>query len=154
MEKNDLINKLKDQTYAKLAPSEIHGIGVVALKDIPKNTIVFAIPNADEYKGEFVKVSGEELDELGLDIKKSLQTLILKEVNEDAYIFSSDGIDNLPTRAYLNHSTEPNLSPAINSEGFKYVSNRRIKQDEELTVNYFQFGKELDIKQQFWFLWM
>ena len=42
MPKEYLISEAFNNVFCTLAPSPIHGVGVFALKDIPKNIIVFS----------------------------------------------------------------------------------------------------------------
>jgi len=105
----------------KIRRSKIHRYGVFATEDIPKRTRVI------EYAGE--RISRRE-------ISRRLE-------GEFTYIFLLDsywGIDgavNGSGAEIINHSCEPNLEAHI-LEGRRifYVSLRKIKAGEELTVDY------------------
>jgi hypothetical protein len=58
------------------------------------------------------------------------------------YLFEINGrwtIDGSPrsnTARYVNHSCRPNAEEILRNHNIKYVARRRIKPDEEITVDY------------------
>ena len=65
--KKVLIENLLSQTFCRFAPSKIHGIGVFAIKDIPKDTQIFnlcnGLPNI-YHSGNIVELTDADLSEL------------------------------------------------------------------------------------------
>ncbi len=58
MKKEALLKQLQSQTYVMIKPSSLHGIGVFAIRDIPKGTKdIFS-----EGFGDWIKVSKEEVN--------------------------------------------------------------------------------------------
>ena len=74
----DPYDYIKDCVFVKLKPSKISGIGVFAIKDIPKDTILF-----QTWEGEtgFYPISQNQLNELDDEVRRHIQ---------DLFIYSSD----------------------------------------------------------------
>jgi len=116
--------------WCEVRKSEIHGRGVFAVKDIPKET------NIIEYIGE--KISKAESDRRGWE-----QMDRAKETGEAAvYIFVLDSeydIDgNIPRNAarLINHSCDPNCESWIDRGRIWICAVRDIEKGEELFFNY------------------
>jgi uncharacterized protein len=113
-----------DGVYTRLRPSRIHGLGVFAIRDIPKGTYIFS----DDESIVWVD-------------KKNVETLpkALKDVYEDFAVIKGDkygcpeSFDKLTTSWYLNHSDQPNVAA---DDDYKFYALRDIKTGEELTVDY------------------
>lgn len=136
-----------NKTYIRLGKSKYGGIGVVAIRDIPKNTVLFRNDNDNEYN----LMKYKELKKLHPNIRKMVEDFFL--VNNKYYYFNKEmkfndddvfpvpkkGITNLDMSHFLNHNQEnPNVEPFF-VEGkiwnnFKTIKN--VKIGEELTFNY------------------
>ena len=64
LKKENLINNIRNETFCKLGVSDISGIGVVAIKDIPKRTEIFKCCNND---GLGMPIEIKESDLEGID---------------------------------------------------------------------------------------
>lgn len=122
---------LNKTVWVTLAPSKIHGIGVFAIRDIPKGTMVsshtvFEPPEIYEvYPEEFEKLY-PAIQKLVLDrmaFPKGLRKLKFYSPNQEQVI-----------QSFMNHSTEANVK--------NMVTLVDIKEDEELTENYLEFYPE------------
>jgi len=113
-----------DGVYTRLQPSQIHGVGVFAIRDIPKGAYVFT---DDE---PIVWVDKSNVD---------LLPNALKDLYEDFSVIKDDkygcpeSFDKLTTSWYLNHSDQPNVAA---DRHYKFHALRDIKTGEELTVDY------------------
>lgn len=67
--KNKLLNNLKYDIYVRLAPSKLHGVGVVAIKDIPKGTNPFKLANKSRYNS--IKCTKADLKNVNPAVKKN-----------------------------------------------------------------------------------
>jgi uncharacterized protein len=126
------MNKLPhNNVYARLGKSNIHGVGVFAIIDIPKGTYVF-----EGDKSEMLWFREEEIDLSGLPL--AIQKLygdfcvILQEGNSKKY-GCPDSFNNMPISWFLNSSEDPNLACDKN---YDFYALRDIKAGEELTVDY------------------
>jgi SET domain-containing protein len=111
--------------FVRLKPSRLHGIGVFAIRDIPKETYVFR-GDSDE----MVWVKASVTKRLDKEVKKLYRDFcVLRDGN-----YGCPRNFNLLTPAwYVNHSEKPNLAA---NENFDFYSTRRIKKGEELTLSY------------------
>ncbi len=112
---------LNGEVFCRLGPSKIHGVGVIAIRKIPKGTVY----NKDwnELRAETQMISREEWNK----VKPEIQDLILSsgaftDVDSDHYAFDHP---NYHHTFFVNHSNDPNTE--------KGVALRDIKSGEELT---------------------
>lgn len=111
--------------YVRLRPSRLHGIGVFAIRDIPKGTYVFG---SDDGEMLWVKVSSTtDLDEEVRDLYRDFCVL------RDGKYGCPKNFNLLTPAWYINHSENPNLG---SDENFDFYTKRRIKKGEELTLSY------------------
>lgn len=120
-----------DGVYARIALSRTHGVGVVAIRDIPAGTLVF--------RGESeraVWVSRAAVRRLPAAIR---------QLYEDFGMVWGDRIGVPPTLNmlsvgwYVNHSGRPNVEAG---EDGRFRALRRIRKGEELTADYRTFTDE------------
>ena len=125
------IQKLKD-IYFDIGISKINNIGLIAIRTIPKDTLLFKIRN---YNPKFV--SFDDLKKK-YNIPQSVINNIKKKCAHDknSIQITSDLFDKYsPTYVnYLNHSNNPNLYFQNNC----YYSRKKIKKGDELTLNYLE----------------
>ncbi len=122
----------------KVKNSKIHGAGVFALKDIPKNIKII------QYVGE--KLSKSEGDKRSA---KRLSKYLHSQTDGSVYIFelnSNYDIDGSPKynkARYINHSCDPNCEVEIMNNEIWISSIKKIKKGEELSYDYgFEFDKD------------
>ena len=128
MTKEQLLLELQQDTYVALQPSEVHGIGVYAVKDIPKGcTKMFSTG-----VGEWLTVPRHEVDLLPKHSKDMVENFCLYD--EENYFIPDYGFKLMDLVVYLNHSATPNIV-SIN-EGETFEATRHIKAGEELFVDY------------------
>ena len=128
MDKKEVLKRLQ-QTYSRLQPSKVSGVGVFAIRDIPKNISPF--------KG----VNKQKWQEFKLEELKHLDKEILRMI-DDFYVIEKDQTVMIPEYAlngmdisfFLNHSKKPNMY--TKDEGTTFYTKRKIKKGEELTIAY------------------
>jgi hypothetical protein len=114
--------ELNDTVWATLGPSKIHGIGVVAIRDIPKG-IEFTDYRYPSYKRKSYPFESFEM------LEESIQNLLIDRIiltDQTRSVYSPNSDQDL--RAYMNHSDHPN------TDGVRTI--RKINKGEELTENY------------------
>ena len=111
----------------KVAPSGIHDWGVYAAETIPPRHKVI------EYTGE--RISRRETRRRGVGPRTYLFTL-------DDY-WTLDGAVGGSGAELINHSCDPNLYSWVFKGHILYMSKRRIRRGEELTVDY-HFSDKID----------
>ena len=120
-----------DGVYARIGTSRIHGVGVLAIRDIPKGTLVFA--------GESERVVWRSR----AAVKRMPRAI--RALYEDFGMVWRDKIGVPPSLNmlsvgwYVNHSDTPNVEAG---EDARFRALRRIRKGEELTADYRTFVDE------------
>jgi len=120
-----------DGVYARIGRSRIHGVGVIAVRDIPAGTRLFAGESE-----RVVWVSREAVRRL---------PPALRALYEDFGMVWGSRIGVPPTLNtlsvgwYLNHSDRPNV---VADDDARFFARRRIRAGEELTADYRTFVDE------------
>lgn len=126
MSKKKFLKSL-DNVYCRLKQSK-YGVGVFAIRDIPKGTNPFI----GCYNGEFIPIEKDIIDKLSDPIKEMIIDFCPFEDNK--YYVPEDGLQSIDISFYLNHSKEPNMQE--DEGGLNFFSARNIMAGEELTVDY------------------
>ena len=122
----ECIEYLNSTVWATLRPSPIQGIGVFAIRDIPKGT---QITDHTEYGETHIanELSPEEMEQVEPAIRKLiLDRRYFSEENPSVQFYSPNLTASL--QSWMNHSYNPNTTG-------KHAL-RNIKAGEELTENY------------------
>ncbi len=139
MSKNKLLDHLQNDIYCRLGVSKIAGIGVFAIKTIPKGVNPFKILSKDNDK--IIELNDDDIKNLNKNVKKIVNDFFGQGDKIKKYDVLASGPNNINISYYLNHSNEPNLD-IVEIEGSNYlgfVANRIIKEGEELTINYSKY---------------
>lgn len=128
MPQKKLLAQLQNETYVMLKSSLVHGIGVFAIKDIPKGTRnIFS-----KGMGEWLKVPIKEVEALPEHTKSLIETYCL--FDEENYFIPEYGFKMIDPVIYLNHSSNPNIISINDGEAFEALVD--IMAGQELVVNY------------------
>ena len=125
----NIVKQCKEK-YFELGSSKIHGIGIIALRMIPKDTFLFEYSNPSKY------ILYDNLYKNG--VQKSVVKSLNKNYAHDKYgIELPDNINNISYVNYINHSNNNNVKwISLDNYTTKYYTNRKIKKGEELCINY------------------
>lgn len=128
MNKAALLQELQTDNYVMLKPSPVHGIGVFAIRDIPKGCrSIFS-----KGTGGWVRISFEEVEQLPAHSRNLIETYCLYD--ETHYFVPDYGFKLMDLALYLNHSSTPNIASVNEGESFEAL--RDINTGEELLVDY------------------
>jgi hypothetical protein len=120
-----------DDVYARIGRSRIHGVGVLAIRDIPRGTRLF--------RGE---------DERVVWVRRGAICRLPTELQR---LYTDFGmawgrrigvprtLNMLSVGWYLNHSERPNVEAG---EDGRFHALRRIRKGEELTADYRTFSED------------
>jgi SET domain-containing protein len=128
MTKEELLLELSDETYVTLQPSPVHGIGVFALRNIPKGCREIFSKNV----GEWIKLPITEVELLPQHSRNLVETYCLYD--EEYYFVPDYGFKVMDIVNYLNHSSIPNIMSVNQGEYFESLED--IPAGSELLVNY------------------
>jgi SET domain-containing protein len=137
MTKEDLLKELREDTFVMIRPSPIEGIGVFAIRDIPKGCrTMFSKPIPE--KDEWIKIPRAEVNALPEHSKWLVENYCLYD--DENYFIADYGFKKMDLVNFLNHSDEPNVISINDGEYFE--ATREIKKDEELTIDYGEIVEE------------
>ena len=124
--------QLLNNSYVRLAPSDTHGVGIRAVRDIPQG--VFPMPGVSN--PNTILLSKEEVATLHPTTQKMIDDFWIAE-NNGSYHVSEKGVNDLDIRFYINHSETPNVKEVNTGNNFhEFITLRPIKAGEELLLNY------------------
>lgn len=130
--KQKILNNLKN-TYCRLKPSKIEGVGVFAIRDIPKR----ADPFSDAKNQKWFKFNLGELKRIDKNVLKMIDDFFVIEKDSAVYI-PEHGLNGIDISFFVNNSKKPNLKIIGDgkNEALDFKTIRKIKKGEELTVSY------------------
>ena len=128
MDAKQLLAELQQNTYVMIKPSAIDGIGVFAIRNIPKGCRTMFSKNI----GEWIKIPKTEIDLLPSHSKTLIETYCL--FDDDYYFVPDYGFKVMDLVNFLNHSDTPNIRSVNDGEEFEALID--IPAGTELLVNY------------------
>jgi SET domain-containing protein len=118
--------------FTRICQSKIHGVGVFAIRDIPKYTYIFTGDNS-----KMVWVNKTVVDKQEPNIKKLYDDFCV--IKGDKY-YCPDNFNNMNIGWFLNESKEnPNVGC---DENYDFYALNDISKGEELTLSYTTFSDE------------
>lgn len=127
-QKQKIIENLK-KTYCRIKRSKIEGVGIVAIRNIPKNTNPFY----GVRKHSWQKIGLKDIKNLDKNIKKMIGDFFGTD-EKGEFSVPECGLNGMDISFFLNTSKNPNIKTTDDGENFKTL--RKIKKGEELTVSY------------------
>jgi SET domain-containing protein len=127
-----------NNVFARICKSDIHGVGVFAIVDIPKGSYIF---EGDKSEVIWFTEKDIELSSLPQPVQKLYKDfcIILPDGNSKKY-GCPDSFNNMPISWYLNESKDPNVAC---DEDYDFYAIRDIKAEEELTVDYSTYSNSV-----------
>lgn len=130
MTKEELLAELGHRTYVMLKPSTIEGVGVFAVKDIPKGCReMFSKPTSPD---EWISLSIQEVEELPSHARALVGNYCL--FDDQNYFVPRQGFKSIDLSLFLNHSDTPNIQSIHDGDYFEAL--RDIPVGEELLIDY------------------
>jgi SET domain-containing protein len=130
MEKESLIKELINSTFIMLKPSSVGGVGVFAIRDIPKGCRnMFSEADPEE---KWITIPRADVEALPEHARFLVENYCLfDEVN---YFVPEKGFKKMDLSLFINHSEQPNIISVNEGEFFETI--RDIKTGEELLIDY------------------
>ena len=133
-----IINKYKllqnlEETYCIIGSSKVQGVGVIAIRDIPKgvNPLSVLIPET------LVNLTEEDLRTLPKEVIDRVKQIFIR--GNKVYSVCSSGLNGMGVIGYVNHSKNPNIAlnmKAYTSGYIPWITLKNIKKGEELFWDY------------------
>jgi SET domain-containing protein len=136
MLRTQLLKRVLGDCYCRLQPSDIHGIGVFAVRDIPKERNPFMTLTKYDNIGYF-RITESEMAALPPRLADAIKALFIP-TNGVMHV-PNHGTNVIRLNSYLNHSTAPNMRTR---DGYVFRTLRKILVGEELTVDYRTYGAD------------
>lgn len=126
-----LLRELRHDTYVSLRPSAVAGIGVFAIRQIPKGCrSIFTPPPAGD--DGYLAVPRAEIEALPDHARHLVETYCL--FDEGQYYVPAHGFKQMDLVSFLNHSDTPNVRSIDDGSWFEAMED--IAVGEELFVDY------------------
>jgi len=128
----DLIKDLEENVYCRLQPSTVEGVGVFAIRDIPKGTNPFN----NFFEHDFIEIDPKrvfENDKIDPAVKELVNHMYI--VADGKLNLFNGGLNGINLSFFVNSSSgNPNM--VAENDGANFVAARDIKKGEELFVDY------------------
>lgn len=126
--KVDLLNTLQHNTFIRLRPSTIEGIGVFATTLISKGQRGMFSKD----KSEWIPVTKQEVAALPLHTQNLIENFCLYD--EEHYFVPEYGFAMVDLVIFINHSETPNIRSLNDGEDFEALHD--IQPGDELLLDY------------------
>jgi SET domain-containing protein len=120
-----------DGVYARIGRSRIHGVGVLAIRDIPRGTRLF---RGEDERVVWVRLT--RIRRLPVELRRLYTDFGMAWGQR---IGVPQTLNMLSVGWYLNHSEHPNVEA---DDAGRFRTLRRIEQGDELTADYRTFADE------------
>jgi len=132
-----ILSDLEKNVYCMLRPSKVHGVGVFAIRDIPKDTNPFKGTRKVVWTA-YPRKEFEKNKKIPKEVRELVKALCL--VEKDTVYLPDHSLNAVDVSYFLNHSKRSNMKPARGATMF--ITKRRIKKGEELTFDYKKINDE------------
>ena len=131
-----LSKRLHSTVYTRIARSDVHGVGVRAVRPIPKGTNPFG---GTTYRQELVPMSTEQVEALDEPIARLVRDFCLPDA-DGVYWVMPTGFNMLDVSFYLNHGKGRDANVEMVNDRYGTLCNfratREIQVGEELRFDY------------------
>ena len=129
-----VLEHLQKEVYCRLGISKVHGIGVFAIRSIPKGVK----PLVSLIKIKEFEFSKKEIKKLPATVRKEVEMFCYYDSKK--HLIPSIGLNSMNLAFYMNHSKKPNVKFLKNGD---IVAIKQIKTGEELFFDYDEaFGEK------------
>jgi SET domain-containing protein len=127
IDKDTLLKHLREDVYCRVGASPIHGVGVFAIRAIPKGVdpLKSLVPR-DE-----IELTSADLKGIHKNVLKQMEMFCFFE--GDQILAAAHGLNTVDMAIYVNHSKDPNME--LIAPG-KFKTLRPVKEGEELSLDY------------------
>ncbi len=125
-----LISDLEKNIYCRLKPSKIEGVGIFAIRDIPKGVKLFKTSK----KIKFIGINPDLIfDNPKIDDEAKKMVKDFCAIEKGKLYLPDISLNEMDIGFFINYSRKPNVS---SRNGEDFFALRDIKKGEELTVDY------------------
>ena len=121
-----LVDRFNNEVWATIRPSKIHGVGIFAIRDIPKG---IEIGKGCEETSIYYELSDDDF----IQLLEPIRNIILDRTQQGDIIRFRHPNCMAKLQSFMNHSLTPNSDGKITLVD--------IKKDEEITENFLTLNK-------------
>ena len=127
IDKKRILKHLTQEVFCRLGISKTHGVGVFALRAIPKGSN----PLVSWLDSQEIAFTQKELEAIPKEVKKQIALFCYYDTKKT--LVPKIGLNAMTMGIYLNHSKKPNIE--LKKSG-QFKTLRAIKRGEELLLDY------------------
>mgnify|MGYP003339610174 FL=1 len=127
IDKKRILKHLTQEVFCRLGLSKTHGVGVFALRAIPKGSN----PLVSWLDSQEIAFTQKELEAIPKEVKKQIALFCYYDTKKT--LVPKIGLNAMTMGIYLNHSKKPNIE--LKKSG-QFKTLRAIKRGEELLLDY------------------
>jgi SET domain-containing protein len=125
-----------DRVYTRIKPSKIHGVGVFAIRPIPKGTSIFPYDNSP-----IVWIKNDKNKRLRGEIRRLYEDFSI--IKDNGATYGCPANFNLMTTAWFLNGPKAGKQPNVGCrKDYTFYALRDIVAGEELTVDYSTFSEK------------
>ena len=127
IDKKRILKHLRQEVFCHLGISKTHGVGVFAIRAIPKgiNPLISWLDDGE------VRFTKKELESIPKEVQKQIELFCYYDTKKTS--IPKIGLNAMTMGIYLNHSKKPNIE--LKKSG-RFNTLRQIKKGEELLMDY------------------
>lgn len=122
------IQELNNTIWCRLGPSTIHGVGVIAIRNIPKGTKITNYNINTMYPAKRYSIPTNRMKEIKPPIRKLIMDRMMFVSSKTIFSFRSPNSEAC-LQSFMNHSDTPNTHLGV-------ITTKNIKKGEEITENF------------------
>jgi hypothetical protein len=165
--KAELLDHLSHKLHVRIGTSPREGAGVIAMHDIPPNTVIFhPLPNllsegCQHEQNQMVTLEEHEVEALPPVVRAMFKGFVSMAGSERRYITDPHGLAGMTVGDFLNHAAppndnvgvtmvqRPNSAPGMLTSAF--TTSRLVRAGEELLIDYcvFGHGEQFDFDREY-----
>lgn len=138
MNKKQLLQYLQNDVYIRVGKSKVHGVGLIAIRDIPKGINPLKLL----YEPKWHRFTHSELKDLPDPVRKLIYDYFAEE--ENRVDIPDTGFNPFELLLLINHSPTPNV--ITKDGGITFVTARVIKKGEEILADYATYDDDYQKK--------
>lgn len=140
MTQKEFLKDLQENIYCRLQPSSLHGIGIFAIRDIPKGADPF--PGCRMARWREIPLERFQADDkIPAEVKQFAQAIF--PVRGKTFYFPDHSLNAIDISYFLNHADAPNVG--ARADGNRFVALRDIKKRRRVAVRLWDVRRSLKI---------